>query len=136
MGATGGDVKEIRFKHEDLGDGVFYAVSNQGNTLDVGGFRAADDANMIDGSGSAIWQHNQVRGGFEVLISNDMNGRNDAQVIANLQESTKEADWTIIFFNDTIWGGRGKAVGDVAPDTNASTMTLKVSGGRFTKIAG
>lgn len=136
MGATGGDIKEIRYKHEDLGDGVFYAVSNQGNTMDPGGYRASDDANMIDGSGSAIWQHNQVRGSFEALVSNDMNGRNDAQNIADLQSSTKEADWTVIFFNDTIWGMKGKPVGDINPDTNASTLTLKVQGGVFSKIAG
>jgi hypothetical protein len=70
------------------------------------------------------------------VIANDQNVRNDAQVIADLQASSEEADWTFEVLNGTVFGGKGKPVGDVKPDINAATVALKVVGPGFVKISG
>lgn len=136
MATNGGDFIEIRVSHPTLGDHVFFPKSNEGNTMDLGGYRTADDANAISGDGQPIWQVNLQRGFFEVVVANDSNVRNDAQFVADLAENPQSADWTFSHVNGVVYGMNGKPVGDVQPDTNASTFTLKVSGGRVVKIVG
>lgn len=133
--ATGGDIIEIRYSHPTLGQGVFFPIANQGNTFDIGGIRTADDANMISGSGEPVWQLNRVRGHFECLVENDMNVRNDAKIASDLAASPVVADWTVSVINGTVWSGSGKPVGDIAPDVNASTFTLKIAAGTWKKQA-
>lgn len=134
--ATGGDITEVTYNHPTIGQGSFFPKANEGNTFDPGGIRTADDANMISGSGALIAQKNRVRAHFEILIENDMNIRNDASVVAQLAADPVAADWTVSIINGTVWGGTGFPVGDIAPDVNASTFTLKVACGTFKKIIG
>lgn len=134
MAATGGDVVEVKFSHPTIGQGSFFAMANQGNTFDPGGFRTSDDAAMIDGSGEPVWQMNRTRAGFEILISNDMSIREDLQKVVALASSVDQADWTVSLINGTVWAGKGKPVGDISAELNASTITLKVAAGTFKKI--
>lgn len=136
MASVGGDILEVRFTHPTLGSGVFYPKANEGNTMDAGGFRASDDASMISGDGQMIDTINRVRSSFEILLANDQNGRNDAIVAGELSASSVLADWTISMINGTVWGMTGKPVGDIQPDTNAATFTLKIAGSVATKIVG
>lgn len=133
---TGGDILEIRYSHSIIGDGVFYAKANEGNTLDPGGYRTSDDASLIDGARQPIWQTNLQRAHIEVLCVNDMNVRNDIDVARQLTSSTIEADFTVSMINGTVWGITGKPVGEIQADTNAATFTLKIAGGTMTKIVG
>lgn len=134
--AVAGDIIEITYNHPTLGSGTFFPKAGEGNTYDPGGIRTGDDAGMIAGAGNPIWQKNRVRGFFEVVVENDQNVRNDAQVIADLMASPVPADWTFEVINGTIYGGSGMPVGDIQPDVNAGTVTLKVAGPSFVKIAG
>lgn len=135
--AVGGDIIEVTYNHPTLGTGTFYPKSGEDSTFDTGGFRSNDDANMIDGGGNMIDQMNQVRPFFEVTIANDQNTREDAVKIAALAASPVLADWTISVINGTVWGMKGKPVGDIQPNVNQATMTLKVSGGgKMKKIGG
>lgn len=136
MAATGGDISEVTWNHPTLGSGTLFPKSNEGNTYDVGGIRTGDDANMISGAGTPIYQMNRQRGFFEIVVENDQNVRGDAELMAELAADPVEADWTFSVLNGTTWGGKGKPVGDIAPDINASTFTLKVAGGGFKKISG
>ena len=135
--SVAGDITEITYNHPTLGTGTFFPKAGEGNTYDPGGIRTADDAAMVAGDGSAIWQKNRVRGSFEAVIQNDQNERNDAQIIADLQADPEEADWTFSVINGTVFSGKGIPVGDIAPDINAGTVTLKVASGLgFVKIIG
>lgn len=134
--ATSGDIREARCSHPDLGDFVFYPKSNEGNTLDQGGYRTADDANMIDGSGEPIWQLNLQRGFFEIVCADDMNIAENSTNACKLAASPKAGNWIVSMSNGTTWGATAKPVGDIQTDTNASTFTMKISGGVFTKIGG
>ena len=136
MPTVGGDFIEVRVSHPVLGDHVFFPKSNEGNTFDPGGFKTNDDANGITGSGEPIWQMNNSRGFFEVVVANDANDRNDAQFASDLQSSPIPGDWTFSHVNGVVWGMTGKPVGDINVDTNAATFTLKVSGGKPVKIVG
>jgi hypothetical protein len=134
--ATGGDFIEVRVSHPVLGDHVFEPKSNEGNTFDLGGARTSDDANAITGAGNPIWQLNMTRGFFEVVVANDANTKNDAQFAADLSAHPEPGEWTFTHINGVVWGMTGKPVGDIQPDTNAATFTLKVSGGKPVKIVG
>jgi hypothetical protein len=125
---SGGDITEITYNHPTLGSGVIFPKSNESSNYDVGGFRSADDANMVDGSGKIIDQKNRVRWSFEVPIAIEMVSANTMQELANLAASPVEANWTFTNINGSVFKGSGFPVGDLAGDGNTSMMTLKVSG--------
>ena len=134
--AVHGDILEVTYNHPTLGSGVFEPKAGEGNTFDPGGIRTNDDGGGITSNGDLIVTKNRVRGSFEVMIENDMNVRNDAQVIADLAANSVPAEYTVSIINGTVWAGSGFPVGDIAPDTNAGTMTLKIASGNWKKIVG
>jgi hypothetical protein len=135
--AVGGDLIEITFNHPTIGSGVIYPKSAEDNTFDTGGFRSNDDANMVTGSGEMIDQMNRARWSLETTVAWDMNTRNDLEKMSELAESPVQADWTITHVNGTVWGGKGKPVGDQQGNGNAATFSLKISGGgKLKKIVG
>lgn len=137
MGNVGGDILEITFNHPTLGTGILFPKAAEDSTFDLGGKRSNDDANMIDGSGAMIDQINLVRWSFEQTIAWDMNTREDVGRLSELAGDPVLADWTITHINGTVWGGKGKPVGDVQGNGNAATFTLKLGGsGRLKKIVG
>jgi hypothetical protein len=133
MATVAGDIIEVTYNHPTLGSGVFYPKSAEDSTYDLGGFRGADDANMVDGSGATIRQLNRVRWSFEVVCASEMNVRQDLENVTALAASDVEADWTITHINGTVYGGKGAPVGDIQANGNAGTFTLKVSGGGVMK---
>lgn len=133
MPAIGGDLLEITFNHPTLGTGIIYPKSNEDSTFDTGGFRSADDANMIDGSGEMIDQLNRVRWSLESTVAWDMNTREDLEKVVAMSGSPVPAEWTFSHVNGTVYGGTGKPVGDLQGNGNAATFSLKISGGGILK---
>jgi len=134
---TGGDILEITYNHPTLGSGVIFAKSNEDSTFDTGGYRSADDANMVDGGGNMIDQMNQVRWKFGCTASWDQNTNNELDVISELAGNALQAEYTISVINGTVWGGTGKPVGDYEANANQSTFALLLSGGgKLKKISG
>ena len=125
---TGGDILEIRCQHS-TGDYTFEAKSNESFNIDLGGIRISDDANGITGSGSPIYQKNRVRWFFEgAIVVNIVTGK-EMNALNTLAESNEEGVWTISIITGAIYKGKGVPVGDFQTDTNATTLSLKVSGG-------
>lgn len=133
MGAIGGDILEITYNHPTLGSGVIYPKSAEDSTIDLGGFRSADDANMIDGSGAMIDQMNRVRWMVETTVAWDNNVALELEKVVALSESPVQADWTITHISGTVWGGKGKPVGDLKGAGNGGTFSFKLSGGNKLK---
>lgn len=127
--AVGGDITEITWNHPTLGSGVMYPKAGEDSTFDLGGFRANDDANSIDGGGNMIDQLNRVRWSVESTIAWDMNTDLTLEKIVALSGSPEQADWTISHVNGSVYGGKGKPVGDLQGAGNAATFALKISGG-------
>jgi len=136
MATIGGDFSEVRVSHPTLGDHVFYPKSNEGNPRDPGGFRTSDDANMVSGDGEPIWQMNQVRGSIEVVCADDVNTREDSDFASQLAGDPTPADWIFSHISGVTWGMNGKPVGDIQPDSNAGTFTMKIAGTKPVKIVG
>jgi hypothetical protein len=126
---VGGDIIEITYNHPDLGSGVFYPKSAEDSTIDYGGFRSNDDANMVDGGGNMIDQMNRARWSFETTCAMEMNVDDSLARLKALASSPKQASWTFSHINGSVWGGNGKPVGDPAGNGNAATFTLKCAGG-------
>jgi hypothetical protein len=134
--AVGGDITEITVNHPTLGSRIFFAKANEGNTYDVGGIRTEDDADSIDGGGNPIWKKNRKMGFFEVVVANDQSQSvPDADFVATLAADPVQADWTFSIINGSVYGGSGKPVGDIQPNVNDATFTLKVLGATFKKIS-
>jgi len=129
MASIGGDIIEIRYSHPTLGSGGFDPKAAEDSTYDLGGFRTADEANSIAGSGDAIYQMSRGRWFFEVVCANDMNGRKDLEKLTALTSSPIEADWTFTHINGAVYQGKGKPVGDMQANGNSATFPLKVAGG-------
>ena len=132
--ANHGDIKEITSNHPELGQAVFFPKSGEGNTMDIGGYRTSDDAAAVAGNGDLIKTKNRVAGMFEVVVENDMVGRKDAVKASALAAHPDDAEWTFTLVNDTVWQCSGPVVGDIQPDINAGTFTLKVASGSITQI--
>jgi hypothetical protein len=132
---VGGDILEITYNHPTLGSGVIYPKSAEDSTFDLGGFRSADDANMIDGGGRMIDQMNRVRWSLESTVAWDMNSSLELEKVVALAKSPVLADWTISHINGSVYSGKGKPVGDLQGNGNAATFTLKIAGsGEIKKI--
>lgn len=127
--AVGGDITEITFNHPTVGSGTIFPKSAEDSTFDLGGFRSNDDGNMIDGGGNMIDQMNRVRWSFESTVAWDMNVDETLEKLVSLASSPDQADWTFTSINGTIYGGKGKPVGDLQGNGNAATFALKISGG-------
>lgn len=126
---TGGDITEITYNHPTVGSGVLYPKAAEDNTFDLGGFNSSDDQNMIDGGGNFIDQLNRKRWKVGVLITNDMNTKQELEKIEAMAASPVQADWTFAHINGTVYVGTGKPVGDKELNVNQSTFPLTVSGG-------
>jgi hypothetical protein len=137
MAFIAGGFTEITWNHPTLGTGVLFPKSSEDSTLDLGGNRSTDDANMITANGQMIDQINYVRPSFEATIANDMNSNMEAEKINALASSPVLADWTFTHQSQAVYAGKGKPVGDIQVNTNAATFSLKLAfTGKVSKIAG
>lgn len=128
--AVGGDIIEVTVNHPTVGAGIFKIKSNESSTLDLGGIRKNDDANQIATDGSIIRQMNMAAWSAEFTVVNDTTASMPAaELVCALMASPEEGDYTIALINGTVYGGLGSPVGDVQPDVNTSTFTLKLNGG-------
>lgn len=130
---TGGDITEITFNNPLVGSGTIFPKAGEDSSYDLGGFRATDDANMIDGGGNMILQLNRVRWSFKVVVAWDMNDQETLEKIVQLISSTAPTEWTFANANGTVYGGTGVPVGDYEGNGNQSTFPLKVAGGKVLK---
>lgn len=130
---VGGDIIEITYNHPTLGSGTLFPKAAEDSTFDLGGFRSNDDANMVDGAGNAIDQMNRVRWSVESTIAWDMNTALTLEKLVALSSSPVPASWTFSHVNGSVYGGKGKPVGDLQGNGNAATFTLKLSGGGVLK---
>jgi len=126
---VGGDILEITFTHETIGSGVIFPMSNSDGSMDLGGYRSNDDADMITGNGDMVDQMNNKRWSMECPVVWDANTREDLEKLNQLAASTIPADWTISLINGVIYSGKGKPVGDYVGNTNNAQFPLKISGG-------
>jgi hypothetical protein len=127
--ATGGDIREITFKHPTIGSGIFLPKAAEDSTINYGGFRSSDDANMVTASGEMIDQINNTRWSFESLIKWDNKSDADYEKLIQLAGDPVLAEWTFTHVSGATWAGTGKPVGEIPGNGNQSTIPLKVAGG-------
>jgi len=132
-----GDIKEVTFNHPVLGSGRFRPKSGEGNTYNTGGFINSDDQNAIASNGDLIMSKNRVRAFFEIVTVNSTaeGEESDADILQALQDSPIPGDWTFTTMADAVYSGSGFPVGEITPDLNAGTFTMKIVFGALKKIA-
>lgn len=131
----GGDILEVTCNHPTEGSLTFATKSNESYTLDPGGFRSNDDANMITGNGVFVDQVNRVRWSFEGALMVDFGSGNELEKLTAMSESSDLGTWTISMISGDVFTGKGKPVGDIQADSNTAQMTVKLAGGgRLVKL--
>lgn len=134
--AIGGDILEITFNHPTKGSMTIFPKAGVDSTLDPGGFRSQDSEDMIDGAGQMIDQMNRNRWGLETTIAWDSNTDETIHKIVELSEDPVLADITVSHSNGSIYGGKGKPVGDMKGNWNNATFPIKLAGdGKLKKQA-
>jgi hypothetical protein len=123
-----GDVDEIVCQHT-TGEFRFFPKSNESFTIDRGGIRANDDANQVTSNGQNMPQLNRVRWSVEGVVAVDTESDNEMKTLDALASHPDDGVWTFSLITGAVYKGTGRPVGDQQYDTNAGTMTLKVSGG-------
>lgn len=129
MPAIGGDILEVSCNHATLGSVIFYPKAGEDSTIDTGGFRSSDEANMIDGGGNMIDQMNRARWSVETVLSHDTVTKQDLDKLDQLTSSPVLGVWTVTHISGTVYRGTGKPVGDVKSNLNQATIQLKLAGG-------
>jgi len=126
---VGGDILEISYKHPTLGSGTWFPKSGEDLSVDPGGYRSEDKADGVTGDGQMIDTINRKRWGIEGTVAWATAGPDELGQADKLAASPLLADWTITHINGTIWGGKGKVVGDISGSSKDATMKIKVAGG-------
>lgn len=126
---TGGDILEISYKHPTLGSGTWFPKSGEDLTVDPGGYRSEDKEDGVTGDGQMIDTINRKRWMCEGSVAWDMASQDELQQASKIGGNPLMADWTFTHINGTIWGGKGKIVGEVKGSSKDSTMKIKIAGG-------
>jgi hypothetical protein len=124
-----GDVLEIVCNHN--GNTYRYAPkANETFNVDRGGIRANDDANQVTSNGQMMSQLNRVRWSIDGPIAYDQITGAEESSLNLMSASPIMGIWQFSFISGAILKGEGRPVGDIASDSNAGTLTLKVAGSR------
>lgn len=133
--AIGGSILEVSYNHPTLGAGFFYPKGDADGTIDLGGYRTADDDNSVDGAGKAIYSMTPRRWSVQTEVRWDMVSDQELERLVALSSAPEEADFTFTHISGAVYGGRGKPVGDIQGSTQNATSSIKFSGsGRLKKI--
>lgn len=133
---VGGDILEISYKHPTLGSGTLFPKSSEDMTVDPGGYMSADEAEGVTGDGQPINKLTRKRWFCETTVAWDTSVTDELDQLNNLASNPVDADWTFTHINGTIWGGKGRPVGDIQGSTKDAQAKIKISGGgKLAKIS-
>ena len=128
-----GDVLDITCTHK----GITYRFSPKANetaNIDLGGIRVNDDASQVTSNGQIIRQLNRVRWMFDVPIAFDSISGYEQKALNTMSSSPSLGNWQFVFISGAIIKGVGSPVGDISVDSNAGTLSLKVSGNKELEV--
>lgn len=125
---NGGDIIEISYNNPDVGSGVWSPKAQEDNEYDIGGIRTNDDEAMITSKGEAIYSLTNKRWKCTVVVTSDMNVRQEYEKTVAMAASLSETTFSFLHINGTIYKGKGRPVGDIKLNVNQSTFTLMLSG--------
>lgn len=128
MAFVNGDVREITIEHPTRGNFVFRAKKDEEWTVKVGGRMTTDDDTGITGDGIPIWNIQNNLWSLEGNSVWDKVERDELTELQGLSGDTVDADITIAFLDGSIWGGKGRPVGDIS-GTNKGQISVKLCGG-------
>jgi len=126
---VGGDILEISYKHPTLGSGNWFPKSGEDLTVDQGGYRSEDKEDGATGDGQMIDSISRKRWSMEGTVAWDTASQDENLQASKLSGSPILADWTFTHYNGTIWGGKGKPVGEIKSSSKDATMKIKIAGG-------
>ena len=122
-----GDLLDITVTH--LGNTYrFSPKANESGTLDLGGLRTNDEKSQITSNGQMMRQINRQRWMLEIPIACDTISNAELSNLNTMSASPVLGDWQFSLISGAIYIGKGCPVGDIDTDTNAGTISLKVSG--------
>lgn len=125
-----GDCIEITATHNGS-TYVYHPKANESFNIDKGGVRGNDDMNQVTSNGQMMSQLNRARWAVDGPIAVDQMSDYELGTLTLMAGSPSLGIWQFAMISGAIYRGTGRPVGDIATDSNAGTMTLKVAGGGY-----
>ncbi len=122
-----GDVEDITCNHL----GITYRYSPKaGETfnIDKGGRRTKDENGDVTSNDQNIRAINNTRWSVDGPIAVDLLSGYEEDSLRLMSGSPIEGIWQITHISGAIFKGKGSPVGDIKCDSNAGTLSLKISG--------
>jgi hypothetical protein len=134
MAFVNGDVKEISIEHPTLGN-FFYKVKKDDEwTIKVGGRMTTDDDTGITGDGIPIWNIQNNLWSIEGNVVWDKIVRDELTELTDLSGDVADGQITIAFLDGSIWGGKGRPVGETSGTNKGDIAAKMAGGGRLVKL--
>jgi hypothetical protein len=134
MSVVAGDIVEVTFNHPTIGSGTVFVKSDEDSELDLGGYKSSDDEKGIDSGGNMIDTMTQSRASATMMVSGDLQIREDLEKLQALTADPVLATWTIEHISGAIYQMQGKPVGDVKQALKGATIQLKIAGVKCKKL--
>lgn len=106
----------------------FSPKANESFNIDKGGIRGNDDANQVTSNNQMMSQLNMARWSVDGPIAVDQISDAELSGLNVMAASPSLGRWQFDMISGAIYVGTGRPVGDIATDSNAGTLTLKVAG--------
>ena len=123
-----GDIKEITFNHPTLGSGTFKPIAGEDSTFDLGGRKTLDEG-TITSDGEKVDKINMMPWMVETTVRWSASQGLDLERLTALSGNPEQSDWTFELMDETIYGGKGKIVGDIQGSGQNGTIGIKITGG-------
>lgn len=125
--AIAGEVTQITFGNDSLGSGGFDAISGEDFTFDIGGKRTQEV--KMTPSGEAVYSVQTMPWKAEGTLRWSALTGQDIEKLTALSGSATETEFTFTLTDGTIYGGKGKPVGDLSGTAKDGTVPFAVQGG-------
>jgi hypothetical protein len=119
-----GDYQHINWFVRKHHDAVKLNLSSGNNII-------ASTRHLISSNGQMMSQLNRARWAVDGPIAVDQMSDYELESLNVMAGSPSLGIWQFAMISGAIYKGTGRPVGDVATDSNAGTLTLKVAGGGY-----
>ena len=133
MAIVAGDILSARWSHPDYGSGTVEVKSDEGNTVNFGGFESEDNDKMITSAGNIIDKKTNSRSQI-VFKAADEATANTFTALTLLKQSPTPAKWTVQHISGDVFYGSMVIVGKLEKDLNEGTFQVTLQGGKLSKL--
>ncbi len=127
---SGGDLKEMTWQNQDVGQGRVFSKAGETHTIDLGGYKTDDSEDNTDSGANFMNLKTTKPWSYEYTAAVDEVNPNrmELETAQALSNSFSPTTFTFTNINGIVYTGVGTIVGDIKHDRSKSVMAYKVMG--------